>query len=236
MKLKSLTGAVSLAALIGGTVIGPANAQTIYLGLSTDGGPISSIGHASAFTGYASGLLSFGVFNFVSGSGYGEANNAAGFTTNVLASITAKQSKSNTLDVYFTEQGLTGTVAPESFVSGLTANGLSSGWSVTETIYVDPANGLYTTVTPIASQFFTPSSANSANFTDLVSGLSSYSVTEVYTITSPAGKLSSGSANLTEVVATAVPEASTWAMMIAGFAGLGLVGFGRSKKARAIEA
>ncbi len=36
--------------------------------------------------------------------------------------------------------------------------------------------------------------------------------------------------------ATAVPEISTWAMMLAGFAGLGLVGFARNNKARILEA
>jgi hypothetical protein len=35
---------------------------------------------------------------------------------------------------------------------------------------------------------------------------------------------------------SAIPEISTWAMMFAGFAGLGLVGIGRNRKARAIEA
>jgi hypothetical protein len=34
------------------------------------------------------------------------------------------------------------------------------------------------------------------------------------------------------LVGSAVPEASTWAMMLAGFLGLGFVGFGRNQKAR----
>jgi hypothetical protein len=34
-----------------------------------------------------------------------------------------------------------------------------------------------------------------------------------------------------EFSASAVPEASTWAMMLAGFAGLGFVGYRRNKAA-----
>jgi hypothetical protein len=35
---------------------------------------------------------------------------------------------------------------------------------------------------------------------------------------------------------TAVPEPSTWAMMLLGFAGLGFAGYRRSRKASAIAA
>jgi hypothetical protein len=38
---------------------------------------------------------------------------------------------------------------------------------------------------------------------------------------------------LAEVSLSAVPEPETWAMMLAGFAGLGLVGYRRGRKVRA---
>jgi hypothetical protein len=39
-----------------------------------------------------------------------------------------------------------------------------------------------------------------------------------------------GAANLTVGAASVVPEPSTWAMMVLGFAGLGYAGFRRPKK------
>jgi hypothetical protein len=37
------------------------------------------------------------------------------------------------------------------------------------------------------------------------------------------------------IVSGAVPEASTWAMMLAGLAGLGLVGFRRSRQSNSLS-
>ena len=39
-------------------------------------------------------------------------------------------------------------------------------------------------------------------------------------------------ANITSVTVTAVPEASTWAMMLAGFAGLGYAAYRKTKTER----
>jgi hypothetical protein len=236
MNFKSLMSAVSLAALIGGTVIGPANAQIITLGIQTagyNGGALTTIGSASATVGYGVTLLPVGNFNFVAASAYGEANNPGGFISNVLASVGAKHSGISVLDVYFTETGLTSS-ASFPVTTGLTANGLSPGWTLSEKVFFDPTNGLFNTnpVNEVASGIWTATAASSANPSYTWDGASPYSVTEYYQITVASGYTGSASGSET-VAATAVPELSTWAMMFAGFAGLGLVGFGRNRKARA---
>ncbi len=48
--------------------------------------------------------------------------------------------------------------------------------------------------------------------------------------------LSGANVGFTAAFSAAVPEISTWAMLVAGFAGLGFVGLGRNKKARIADA
>jgi hypothetical protein len=74
---------------------------------------------------------------------------------------------------------------------------------------------------------------------DVFAGLASvdvtspFSVTELYQISS--GGLS-GSANDTIDLSAVVPEMSTWAMMLLGFAGLGYAGYRTSRRAAAAAA
>jgi hypothetical protein len=128
-----------------------------------------------------------------------------------------------TLTVYITAQGLTAPAAPNYwFQSNFTVNSLK-GLTVTESTYYDPTNGLYT-----GGQLL-----DSVGLSSVVNGLSTpavgkpissnpFSVTEKYVITAPSA---GGSANMTIDLAAAVPEASTWAMMILGFFGLGFMAY-----------
>jgi hypothetical protein len=50
-------------------------------------------------------------------------------------------------------------------------------------------------------------------------------------ITTPSGYILDLSAGIVNGVPSGIPEPSTWAMMLAGFASLGLLGFGRARKA-----
>jgi hypothetical protein len=223
MKMKAITGSLILATVIGGAVIGSVNAQVITLGVQTagfNGGALTTIASGPATTAVGVLGLSAGNFNVVSGSGYGEANTAGGFGSIVQAGVKFTQSSPSVLNVYYTEQNLVGT-SEFGVVNGLTANGLSPGWKVTETIYFDPTNGLFDTSVAdlVSTQTFTAASAAATNFKTTWSGASPYAVTEYYQITSPGGAQSVGYALASETVA-AVPEASTWAMLLAGFAGL----------------
>jgi hypothetical protein len=230
--MKAILAAVSITAAIGVAIAGSANAAvTIILGLQeagVNGGAIKTIGSGPS-TGYGASLV-YGAFDFVAASGSGLASATTGFGTTVDASISTAPSSPAVLNVYLTEQGLTGN-ASFNLLSGLTANGLSPGWTVTETVYSDAGNGVFTTVDQLATDTFSAASAVSANFANSWSGTTPYSITEYYKITAPAA----GYALASETVAP-VPEVSTWAMLLAGFAGLWLAGLRRNKRARPVEA
>ncbi len=64
----------------------------------------------------------------------------------------------------------------------------------------------------------------------------SFSAVLTFATDSSAGFGQAGDQFSYSLVGSAVPEVSTWAMMLAGFAGLGLVGFARNNKARMLAA
>jgi hypothetical protein len=57
----------------------------------------------------------------------------------------------------------------------------------------------------------------------------------IFTANQAAGPGGTITASFTETAASVIPEPSTWAMMLAGFAGLGFVGF-RSRRSQRLEA
>ena len=127
----------------------------------------------------------------------------------------------HTVTVIITAQDLTGPLGINLFRSSFTSNVLPDGWTVTETTFIDPGNGLFTG-NPLSSHDF------SAIGTDVQLALGNaglvgpYSLTEQYTLHSN----SVGSA-LSTINISAIPEASTWAMMMLGFIGVGFIAFRR---------
>ena len=93
---------------------------------------------------------------------------------------------------------------------------------MTESTFIDPGNGL-----------FTGTALSSHNFSDIGTDVQlalgnaglvgPYSLTEQYTLHSN----SVGSALSTINISAAIPEASTWAMMMLGFFGVGFIAFRR---------
>jgi hypothetical protein len=231
MKYKSLAGA-ALLALGGGLVASSvASAATIYIGFEEagyNGGAIVQQGSGTADIGVATGLSSYGTFQVVSSTSSGDAYVSPGFGAQVLTKVNTKEPAAHTLNVYVTETGLTGSPAPISFGSGLTDNVLTNGWKVVESVYVNPNNAKFATVDLIAQETFTSVNAVGFNIPNSLTVTGTYSITELFSITAPAQ--SKGLSSSTENVFAAVPETSTWAMMLAGFAGLGFVGYSRNRK------
>jgi hypothetical protein len=233
MNIRHFTATVALAALASASVMENAVAQTIYLGLQENGYNGDKLLVEGAYTTAADELLlagiKFGSFKIIGVSSTGDAQNAdTGFGSTVNATVTTKSSLTKTLNVYLSEIDVEGVTGAIGFTSILTNNGIPAGWTVTESTYVNPDNKLFGTEELLATTTFTSQGATTSSKT--LNLIPPYSVTEVFSFTVSANSL--GSVLATEKVTDpAVPEASTWAMMLAGFAGLGFVGHRRKKAA-----
>lgn len=196
-----------------------ANAALVSVGFSTTGVTPAASASGTGTTSF-SGILGGWT---VSATGFSQPT-----VTDALqgATIDSRTATGGSLWVYITAQGLTAATSISSFLVGFTENLLTSGWKVDEQAYVDPANGLFTTVNLLGSHLFN-TTGSTTQLTSGTTGLGPFSVTEVYHITANA---KAGSANAT-IAVTAVPEASTWAMMILGFLGVGFLAYRRGSGA-----
>jgi hypothetical protein len=197
-------GALSLA------LAGQASA-TVYIGLQQAGV------NGGAITQEASGAT-----NAVFGGSYGTfstniSSGVAGVPPDLLGSTTSDQVSSGVggvLNIWVTATGLTSPIGTPSLLSSFTSNTLPAGWTVTETSYLDPANGLFGgnqlatfNFTSIGTDLFTNAAAT---------GAGPYSVTERFTVNATGNGTALSTINL-----SAVPEPATWGMMLFGVGSLG---------------
>lgn len=221
-KLKTIAGfvaGVSLAAVLSTG----ARADVISIGLQeagVNGGAITTVTTSSGVAGF---FGSYGTFS-VNLQGAADAT-VLGLPT-LLSSNTLNiaNAAGGTLEVWVTAQGLSFANAQRLLESSFTVNGLVNA-SVVQNTFFSSANALYGGATPLGT-FSTSTSPAKFVSPGLVEDLTGpFSVTEEYVITSLAG----GSANLTATI-SAVPEPSTWAMLLIGFAGVGFTAYrGRSR-------
>jgi hypothetical protein len=116
---------------------------------------------------------------------------------------------------------------PRGFFSSFTSNNINPGFNIVETTYADAGNGLWAG-TQLATTTFSGLGAQAANITfNGFTATGPYSVTTRYDITASAGGSTSPTILL---IGTAVPEASTWALMIMGFGGAGAMLRGRRQR------
>lgn len=129
-----------------------------------------------------------------------------------------------------------------SFVDGAAQNTFSGSWiddgestPVSATVFFTDASGA---ISDVLSYSFAASSGGLGSLTGFViTGMLSAADLAAVGITptgaAPEGKpFDFSNAFITASVQTGVPEPSTWAMMVLGFAGLGYAGWRRSAKAR----
>lgn len=194
-----------------------AQAAIVSIGLSSTGP--GSITTEATGSGSANFTGSFGAFSNVTVNAFTQPTVDDFANSN---SITVEQGGGahppSTLYVFVSATNLTSLSSLINFASSFTENALTNGWTVTEKTYLDTANTLYGLTTLLGSSNFSTTGHNIQ--TSLQSVSDPFSVTEEYIINTN-GR---GAANSTIVVAS-VPEASTWAMMILGFLGVGFLAY-----------
>jgi hypothetical protein len=220
---KGVVSALAGVALLA-TLASTASAAIITIGMQQAGydggagvGNIATV--ASGPTSAGNTNFSYGTFSFNSVTGA-----TAPAVTGLLQSnsINTATALGGVINVFITASGL---ISPAGlgFLSSFTENTLSAGFTVTESTFFNAGNGLFTG-TPLASYTFT-NIGTSVQGSAAITPAGVYSLTQEYTITAPGA----GSANSTQIL-TAVPEPSTWAMMILGFFGVGFLAYGRKDK------
>ena len=138
-----------------------------------------------------------------------------------------------TLIIWVTETGLTSPLGEVNYTSGLTSNlFIGAISSVTLSTFVSPTDGVSPpNGTPLDTTTFTGLGTETLSTVDNP-GAGPYSLQEVFTIKATGA----GATNLTiDLTSSVVPETSTWAMMLLGFAGLGYVGFRKARARSAIS-
>jgi|GEM_PF-1795280 hypothetical protein len=202
--------------------------------------PLISIGlqeagvNGGAITTVASGTGAAGVFNLSYGTF--TANNISGIGNPPLANPSVLDSSSmnvaadatGTLTVYVSETGITAP-APTGlaeFISAFTENMLMGPITVTESTYLDAANGLYALTTPLGGTTFPPLPIGQpvVQTATADAGAGPYSVTAVYQIAA------SGVGSDNATIDVSVPEPASLALF--GTALLGLAWFDRRRRGR----
>ena len=223
-------GAAALSAL----AVVAAQAQTIYIGY----GPAGSVTTVSSGSTIVTGT---------GGLGAPFATTATDFTGTDLSGLTVTDSSSVTgaFTVWVSEVDIphpSNQAYKLEFTSGFTQNLLPpSGATVIETTWFDQSPGgttPYVTTTKLGTATFSSNGTTSVVYGPTnVTG--PYSLTEEFYINTSAttpDPLSTILITTKNLGPAPVPEASTWAMMGVGFAGLAFAGYTGRRKARAFVA
>ena len=217
---KLLLAATALIAMTG-----LARADLITVSATADGGApvvVTSLGLPFLQT---TDVLPIGAFTF----------NAGTFTSRQLLSAENGILSSNTINLQAGNgnhtlvidvkgSGLSGPNSLQSILSTFSVSGMTAGWTVDEKTYI---NGVLQADTGV----FTGVSDSASAFSSAFLG-TTFMAEEIYTIHS----FGKGDFNGGIVLSVAaVPEASTWAMLLLGFAGIGLMGLRKSRAGQAFR-
>lgn len=208
LKIKAMAAA-SMLALAGG-LAGSANAA-VFLAFQQNGGAIVQKGVDAELVSFAGAFGNFEVNVYSGTDGVApQLMGTSGHTRNT------KGGNAGRLDVYVTVTDLMG--PPSSFESSFAVNVLPKRWTVQHRTYANDNNGLWGIGgTLLSSKTFGGigvfEHTGTANLDD-----GPYSLTARYTITAPThGEV------LSNISITAVPEPTTWALMIMGFGAAGAI-------------
>lgn len=135
---------------------------------------------------------------------------------------------SNTYTIFVTVQGLTSPTGSTPLVNTFTSNSVTSGWTITEQTFYDPANGIFSPAIPIGSaKTFT--TFDTAQLFVSASFAGTYSITELYTIVTDGSGSVLGTINLATDT-TAAPLPAALPLFAFGLGALALLGWRRKRK------
>jgi hypothetical protein len=231
--MKALKTLLATAAFGAAMAVAASASATVFIGVSTDDG--------ATITLVATGATNAGVL----GATYGAftINNLSG-TQGILPdllnsnSLNTSSSLAGMLDIYVTDTDFAASTGANGFISGFTSLPMPEGWSLTESTYVNAGNttpysgGIGSSSvagfqgTPMAAQTFTGLGSVSIGSLSPAVGPGPYSITEQYHVVATGA----GSANGT-IDVFAIPEPTTWALMIVGFGGVGAMVRSRRRQA-----
>jgi len=198
MKAKYLLMAAVALGLVAGVTVNAANAGTVSIGWSQDGGAITTVagsGVTDVFNVAAPINTGFFIITTSTGGATQPTVPSPGllFSNNISVSSGAAAA-SHTLDIFITAQGLTTPLGnPLAVISGLTENFLLGGWTATLSTFLSSTNQLYAGTALASAAFAAP--GTSVQFNDANTGAGPYSVTARYHLVSAAGQ--AGAANST---------------------------------------
>jgi hypothetical protein len=221
-KFNLIKAASVAAALVGGAMAlsTPANAA-VFIGLQQSGFNGGAIVQVATDPTLAIFGGSYGTFSINAVSG------AVTPMPHLLDTNSINVSGSTgVLHVWVTRTGITSPVGNEPLISSFTENSIAGNVKVTENTYIDAADGKFTG-SLMSTDLFT-AIGKDTKFSPLESLVAPYSVTTEYIIAA----VGVGSANST-INISAIPEVSTWGMMLVGFFGLGALMRTRRKHAAA---
>jgi hypothetical protein len=193
-------------------------AIVLSIGVDTGGGPVQIAGPAASFVTTSGAIGNFQIDSLTA---------TTGPLPNLLSvtSLSAFSLGAGTEKLFFTAQNISNPVGVLEFFDKLTANFFASpaGAKVTESTFVDPKNGQFTTVIPVGSFNFIGVGPSGVTASGTANTGPLYSLTEEFVITATAAN----QGFLLTANVSAVPEPGTWALMGIGFACLGLLAYRR---------
>jgi hypothetical protein len=199
----------------------PAGAATISIGVSQTDSGFATIGSGSGIA-TASGQ-SLGSFSNIDVVALG--NPVLSLPTLLDSDTLNVAGSTGKLWIAVTSQGLTSPLSLSNFTSSFTTNAISPGWTVTESTFVNPNDGLYAQVTPLGSASFNSINTSSKDVT--ANPGTDFSVTELYEISAVGAGVSNDTIDLSGRQAPIPP---TLPLFVGGLGLLGFAGWFKRRK------
>jgi len=219
---------ITVGAVIAGSMLwaGCASAATVTIGDNVNGGGITTVasgsGAASFFFSNASGTIE------ITGTTSAPSNPLNAGNTLDVSNVGGK----GTLVIYVTVSGITSPLGSAlGFLSAFESQLLPAGWTLTESTYLDPSDGIFTMTDPLSTETFT-APITAATGSNLVVSANTgtnpggYSLTDVFSLA-----YDGTGTTQDQITVSATPLPAALPLFIGGLGLIGLVSRRRKRQA-----